>query len=295
MVEPIARGDRGPAVEDIQRRLLALGYDLGPTGVDGVFLGRTLAAVREFQAERGLSEDGVVGDETWAALVDATFRLGDRLLYLRFPYLHGGDVKALQGALNVLGFWCGPPDGVFGAFTERAVREFQSNVGLPADGIVGADTVSALEHLRHVWQGKDPSAPYALPAGPARAAEALRRLDVSIVWSDACGRDVAERVANLARAAEPSALVRVVGAAEPVSEGLRLRIVCTGGRAPERGVPLIVLPEDAPAEGRFMAAFRAAPGCQEAIVQVPAAAAQDEHAAQASAVRILDGLCAVVG
>src|SRR5574340_768330 len=94
VVRPITQGDRGPAVEDVQKRLLVLGFDLGSTGVDGVFWGVTLAAVRAFQQERGLSEDGIVGDETWAALVDATFRLGDRLLYLRVPYFHGADVRA---------------------------------------------------------------------------------------------------------------------------------------------------------------------------------------------------------
>ena len=83
MVHPIAQGDRGPAVEDVQKRLLTLGFDLGPTGVDGVFWGATLTAVRRFQADHSLDEDGVVGNETWAALVDATFRLGDRLLGAR--------------------------------------------------------------------------------------------------------------------------------------------------------------------------------------------------------------------
>ena len=87
-MRPIREGDRGAAVEDVQRRLITLGADLGPTGVDGVFFGATLAAVRAFQHVRGLDEDGEVGDHTWAALVDATFSLGDRLLYLRHPYLH---------------------------------------------------------------------------------------------------------------------------------------------------------------------------------------------------------------
>src|SRR5450759_569983 len=136
-VRHIRKGDRGPAVEDVQRRLLVLGEDLGTTGVDGCFLGATYAAVVAFQRERGLDEDGEVGPETWAALVDATFTLGDRLLYLRYPYLHGADVRSLQQALNALGFACGETDGIFGAFTERAVREFQANMGLDADGIVG--------------------------------------------------------------------------------------------------------------------------------------------------------------
>jgi len=294
VVGPIVRGDRGPAVQDIQQRLLALGFDLGPTGVDGVFLGETLAAVRSFQRGRGLEPDGIVGDETWAALVDATFRLGDRLLYLRLPYLHGVDVRTLQGALNVLGFACGTPDGIFGAFTERAVREFQANVSLPADGIAGTDTVGALERLRHVWQGKDPSSPAALSAVPARAAEALRRVPVTIVCADACAREVAGRVANLAVAVEPAANVTVADTVGGDVPGLILRVGCTPSPPSTAGLPLIVLPADAPAEGRFIAAFQASPGCCDAVVHLPAEVCKDEHGAQASAVRILDGVCAVL-
>ena len=292
VVGPISRGDRGPAVQDVQQRLLALGFDLGPTGVDGVFLGETLAAVRSFQHERGLSEDGVVGDDTWAALVDATFRLGDRLLYLRIPYLHGVDVRTLQGALNVLGFSCGALDGIFGAYTERAVREFQANVGLPVDGIAGTDTVGALGRLRHVWHGKDPSSPAALTVATARAAEALRRVTVSVVYADACGREVAGRVSNLARATEPDARVNLGDASGSESADLTVRIGCAPTR--RAGLPLIVLPTDAPAEGRFIAAFQASPGCREVFVQVSEEVGDDEHAAQASAVHILDGLCAVL-
>jgi DNA polymerase III sliding clamp (beta) subunit (PCNA family) len=47
VVRPISQGGRGPAVEDVQKRLLMLGFDLGPTGVDGVFWGATLSAVRQ--------------------------------------------------------------------------------------------------------------------------------------------------------------------------------------------------------------------------------------------------------
>ena len=57
-MRPIRPGDRGPAVEDIQRRLLALGYDLGITGVDGVFLGRTLEQGRELLAKYGATSEG---------------------------------------------------------------------------------------------------------------------------------------------------------------------------------------------------------------------------------------------
>jgi peptidoglycan hydrolase-like protein with peptidoglycan-binding domain len=293
VVQPITQGDRGPAVEDVQKRLLKLGFDLGSTGVDGVFLGATLAAVRQFQTEHGLAEDGVVGDETWAALVDATFRLGDRLLYLKYPYLHGADVRLLQGALNVLGFACGEPDGIFGAFTERAVAEFQANVQLPVDGIAGPETIAAIERLRHVWSGKDPSAPAALAVAPARAAEVLRKAPIVLVYRDECGRVVAERVANLARAAEPAARLEVTGATPPEAERLVLHIG-SAGVPDEVRLPTIAVMPDAGSEGRFMAAFKGAAHAASAAVMVPESVLTDEHEAQSVAVRILDGVCAAL-
>lgn len=293
MVEPIRQGDRGPAVEDVQKRLLTLGFDLGPTGIDGVFFGSTLAAVRRFQRDRGLDEDGLVGDATWAALVDATFRLGDRLLYLKFPYLHGADVLALQGALNALGFACGRPDGIFGAYTERAVREFQANVGLPADGIAGVDTVGAVDRLRHVWQDKSPHAPAALAVAPARAAQVLRRVSLAVVCTDECGRAVGERIANLALATEPAARISVCSDAADTGADIVLHVRCMGA-APQPGLPVIVLASDGPSEGRFLAAFSVHGVEREAVVMVPETAAADEHAAQSSAVSVLDGVCAVL-
>lgn len=294
MVQPIAQGDRGPAVEDVQHRLLSLGFDLGPTGVDGVFWGATLAAVRKFQHEHGLAEDGVVGDETWSALVDATFRLGDRLLYLKLPYLHGADVLVLQGALNVLGFACGEPDGIFGAYTERAVGEFQSNVGLSADGIAGPETVRALERLRHVWRGKDPAAPAALAVASARAAEALRMARVVLLCGDECACDIAERVANLALATEPEARVEVLEAGAVAAEGIVLMLTGRSDGHPWPGRPVIAVQPDAGCEGRFIAAFQAAPDAGGAVVVLPQAACTVEHEAQRVAVRILDGVCAVL-
>lgn len=294
MLEPIAQGDRGPAVEDIQKRLLVLGFELGPTGIDGVFLGATLAAVRRFQHERGLSEDGTVGDETWAALVDATFHLGDRLLYLRYPYLHGADVSTLQGALNVLGFASGPPDGIFGAFTERAVGEFQSNVGLPRDGISGPETVRAIERLRHVWQGKDPSAPVNLPVAPARAAEVLRAVELGLVCGDDRGRLVAGRLANLAIATEPHARVRICDTTDVSPCALTLFVAGASSPKAPRGIPVIRVGEGEGVEGRFVAAFAAAGPGATVSISVPDEVADDEHIAQSAAVHILDGLCAVL-
>ena len=49
----------------------------------------------------------------------------------------GSSVTALQKRLNSLGYWCGTPDGVFGALTVQAVLAIQKVAGLGRDGVVG--------------------------------------------------------------------------------------------------------------------------------------------------------------
>lgn len=56
----------------------------------------------------------------------------------------GDDVVALQSALVAAGYEI-DVDGIFGAGTEEAVVQFQSDNDLDADGIVGRNTWAALE------------------------------------------------------------------------------------------------------------------------------------------------------
>jgi membrane-bound lytic murein transglycosylase B len=51
----------------------------------------------------------------------------------------------LQTALNTRGFDCGTPDGMVGPATQRGIRQYQRNVGLPADGY---PTLSMLQGLQ---------------------------------------------------------------------------------------------------------------------------------------------------
>ena len=136
-------GDTGEPIRDIQDRLTAL--VLSP-GLDprGEFGEGTRRAVTDFQRSRGLNADGVVGPDTWRALYEAGYRLGDRLLFLRRPMLRGDDVAELQSRLNGLGFDAGKVDGVFGPDTQRAVVEFQRNRHLAEDGRVGPEVITEL-------------------------------------------------------------------------------------------------------------------------------------------------------
>jgi peptidoglycan hydrolase-like protein with peptidoglycan-binding domain len=61
------RGSRGKAVTRLQKRLGELGFDCGPA--DGRFGPNTERVVRDFQAARGLETDGIVGPQTWGALL----------------------------------------------------------------------------------------------------------------------------------------------------------------------------------------------------------------------------------
>lgn len=103
--------------------------------------------MRTFQRERGLHENGVCDEATWMALVEASWRLGDRPLKLLAPNLRGDDVGSLQSLLGKLGFDCGRADGIFGASTASALQDFQRNCGLEVDGICGPDTSRAIETI----------------------------------------------------------------------------------------------------------------------------------------------------
>ena len=143
---PLREGDSGEAVADVQHRLLSLGY--GPVSDPiGEFGRATRASLEAFQRHRGLRVDGVCGPQTWQTLVEAGYRLGDRLLYRRTPMQRGDDVAELQQRLCALGFDTGRVDGIFGNSTAKALREFQENAALHADGILGTETLRELRRV----------------------------------------------------------------------------------------------------------------------------------------------------
>ncbi|AAO35211.1 M14 family metallopeptidase [Clostridium tetani] len=56
----------------------------------------------------------------------------------------GPRVREVQSILKQMGYYRGTVDGIYGSQTEAAVRNFQKNMGLIADGIVGENTYRAL-------------------------------------------------------------------------------------------------------------------------------------------------------
>ena len=160
-----ARGDTGPAVAEIRAKLAMLGLLAEGEGAElldpagALFDEATDRAVRAFQQQRGISVDGQVGSRTYHALEEARWRLGDRILFfVPARLMAGDDVAALQQRLLDMGFDCGRVDGLFGVETEQALREFQRNIGVVADGTCGPATFKALAQLSRTVVGGRPHA-----------------------------------------------------------------------------------------------------------------------------------------
>jgi peptidoglycan hydrolase-like protein with peptidoglycan-binding domain len=140
-------GSKGPAVQQAQQALLDRGYAVGPPGVDGIFGIHTRSAVLNYQADRTagsdfalsypLDVDGIVGPQTWGRLAPDTIKRGAK----------GTGVRLVQSILKNMAYppWDpGAVDGIFGPQTELAVTNFQTDITIKADGIVGPETWTAL-------------------------------------------------------------------------------------------------------------------------------------------------------
>ena len=65
----LGKGDRGGAVEEMQKMLIVCGYSCGSCGADGIFGNSTLKALVTFQKDSGLAVDGIYGPKSKAALI----------------------------------------------------------------------------------------------------------------------------------------------------------------------------------------------------------------------------------
>ena len=166
---PLRLGTSLNEVRTLQLRLnrISANYPAIPkVTVNGIFDQDTENAVRAFQRIFQLTEDGIVGKETWYriqyvfASVKRLAELNSEGLSLEDVSLQyteqlsegmtGTPVRVLQYLLAVVGaYYPEVPylsniDGVFGPQTRDAVIAFQRLRGLTPDGIVGRDTWNAL-------------------------------------------------------------------------------------------------------------------------------------------------------
>ncbi len=165
-IRPTLRlGSTGNAVSELQAMLVLLGYLEDP--VSGLYQLPTEAAVKAFQTDAGLTDDGIVGPATWEKLLpnpsteltppavpetptdgSETKPEDEADAPIALPILRQGmvgpAVARVQETLRDRGFYDGAIDGIFGPATEDAVMEFQTSTQLAADGVVGPATWQAL-------------------------------------------------------------------------------------------------------------------------------------------------------
>lgn len=130
---PVLR--QGNSGRDVVTAQYLLRHNGRTLSVNGSFDSATYSATVAFQQSKGLSADGVIGPATWEALLVTVFQ-GDS----------NNAVRAVQDQLrNRYSYTAITVDGVFGAGTDTAVRDFQTKKCLtPVDGVVGLNTWNAL-------------------------------------------------------------------------------------------------------------------------------------------------------
>ncbi len=152
----LKQGMRGDDVRDLQNLLQDAGYSVGRAGADGIFGSDTFRAVAAFQEDHGLEVDGIAGRETMAALDAAVYGQEKpdppaaapdsdaQPSEFWLPDLQLGDkdpaVTLLQAALNIRGFDCGSPDGIFGPKTQAALNRFKESRKMEQNGIADRET-----------------------------------------------------------------------------------------------------------------------------------------------------------
>jgi N-acetylmuramoyl-L-alanine amidase len=133
-------------VRELKERLAAISFV--PTTDNDVFDDETVAFVESFQRSRGLPLTGVVDAVTYERLGEASWQLGQRLLYATRPMLRGDDVAEVQVLLAQLGFNPGRIDGIFGLNTAVALSEFQRNCALEESATLTKETLLTLRRVR---------------------------------------------------------------------------------------------------------------------------------------------------
>jgi peptidoglycan hydrolase-like protein with peptidoglycan-binding domain len=183
---PVQQGDESDAVRGAQHLLRAHGSGVSP---DRVFGPATAQAVRQFQNARGLPDDGVVGPDTWRALV---VTVG--------PGATGEAVRGVQsfGLMLIVDQPLLVVDGVYGPETEDRIRLFQQLWGLTVDGSVGVETWSYLSALSgdfdSLWPLVKPGATDAAGAPVSAVQYLLRAHGIDVEADGIYGPETGEAV-----------------------------------------------------------------------------------------------------
>ena len=127
-------------VADLQQRLMDLGF-MDPDEPTTYYGEATSQAVKYFQRQVGMAQDGICGVQTWDAIMSDTAPH-----YALKPGFQGADVTNAQYRLYNLGYLYHASDvnGTYDETTVEAMKKLQTQNGLNPDGIYGTATYNLL-------------------------------------------------------------------------------------------------------------------------------------------------------
>lgn len=131
-----------------QARMQERGWNIVP---DGVYGDQSQLVCEQFQAEKGLGVDGIVGAQTWTAAWEAPITPGvpggggsappwPGVLFTYPPETVHTSVRTWQNQMIARGWNIGLPDSIYGPQSKLVCEEFQAEKNLGVDGIVGEQT-----------------------------------------------------------------------------------------------------------------------------------------------------------
>ena len=138
--------NKSDAIMNLQQLLSDRGFYGG--AIDGISGSMTKEAIILAQKTYGLTADGVAGSLTLAALEvgsNNVVAIGYKEPSNISDGLSNNSIAEGQRLLSRLGFYEGAIDGVQGSKTTAAIKKAQTLYGLPVDGVLGSQTLRALQ------------------------------------------------------------------------------------------------------------------------------------------------------
>lgn len=174
----IEKGAEGEDVMALQKRLMELGY-LAIDEPTSYFGNATKYAVKLFQRQHELQQDGICGNETIALLYSE-----DARKYVMTEGAEGDDIESFQEQLVELGYLDNNQvTGYYGTDTVEAVKKFQNRNYIDKDGKAGEQTleeINSADARVSYTKEKEIAAEKKKQAALARASSAEGRIDKMI-------------------------------------------------------------------------------------------------------------------
>ena len=174
----IEKGAEGEDVMTLQKRLMELGY-LAIDEPTSYFGNATKYAVKLFQRQHELQQDGICGNETIALLYSE-----DAKKYVMTEGAEGDDIESFQEQLVELGYLdSSQVTGYYGTDTVEAVKKFQNRNYITKDGKAGEQTleeINSADARVSYTKEKEIEAEKKKQAALARASSAAGRIEKMI-------------------------------------------------------------------------------------------------------------------